>query len=233
MLYKYSPEYIQDGDHPEYAKQRIDNSQAYDALLKDITELSSVDSLCSNPYCDPNENFTILHVTLKKLNDKHTPYTFGRFIKYRHKTYKWIIYGIIKSIRYRDRLVHRRCYSIWYHQIHSTYRMLRGQLLNRELPLDHEWLFFFNKLSLDIKKDEIYAISSTSKGYLKSGSCFKKINQIEIERVGKFNLLGVTLDEQVNWEVHTDKLATRLSKYSGILNKLTLFASPHIVNSLF
>ena len=31
-----------------------------------------------------------------------------------------------------------------------------------------------------------------------------KINQNEIERVDKFDFLGVTLDEHVNWKAHTD-----------------------------
>ena len=49
----------------------------------------------------------------------------------------------------------------------------------------------------------------------------------------KFDFLGVTLDEHVNWKAQTDKLATRLSKYSGILNKLKKsLATLHIANSV-
>ena len=47
-----------------------------------------------------------------------------------------------------------------------------------------------------------------------------KMNQNEIERVDKFDFLGVTLDEHMNWKAHTDILATRFSKYSGILRKI-------------
>ncbi len=32
------------------------------------------------------------------------PYTFAKFSKYKHNKSKWITYGIIKSIHYRDNL---------------------------------------------------------------------------------------------------------------------------------
>ena len=38
-----------------------------------LTEVSIVDSLDSNLYCDPNENYNIRHETLTKLKDKHLP----------------------------------------------------------------------------------------------------------------------------------------------------------------
>ena len=60
-----------------------------------------------------------------------------------------------------------------------------------------------------------------------------KINQNEIERVDKFDFLGVTGNEHVNWKTHTDKLATRLSKYSGILNKLKNYLPPSILRILY
>ena len=49
------------------------------------------------------------------------------------------------------------------------------------------------------------------------------MNGIEIERVETFDSLGVTLDEYLTWKPHTNKVATKLSKYSGIMNKLTNF----------
>ena len=92
------------GDHSKYVKQRIKSPQAYDALLKNLTEVSIVNSLDSNPYCDPNANYNILHETFTKLKDKHLPYKFVNFDKNRHKNNEWITCGIIKSIEYRDKL---------------------------------------------------------------------------------------------------------------------------------
>ena len=103
-------------------------------------------------------------------------------------------------------------------------------LLNRELSLVYEWLFL-NKLSLNIKKTKFMLFHQYQKDVSNLVPVLK-INQNEIERMDKFDFLGVTLDEHVNWKAHTDKLATRLSKYSGILNKLKkLLATLHIANS--
>ena len=92
------------GDHPKYVKQRIKSPQTYDVLLKNLTQVNIVDSLDPNPYCDPNENYNILHETLTKLKYKHLPFKFFKFNKYQHKNNKWITCGIIKSIKCRDKL---------------------------------------------------------------------------------------------------------------------------------
>ena len=82
-------------------------------------------------------------------------------------------------------------------------------LLNRELSLVYEWLFL-NKLPLDIKQTKFMLFHLYQKGASNLVPVLK-MNQKEIERVDKFDFLGVTLDEHVNWKAHTDKLATRLS----------------------
>ena len=104
-------------------------------------------------------------------------------------------------------------------------------LLNRELSLVYEWLFL-NKLSLDIKKTKFMLFHPYQKDVSNLVPVLK-INQNEIERVDTFDFLGVTLDEHVNWKAHTDKLATRLSKYSGILNKLKNYLPPYILRTLY
>ena len=69
-------------------------------------------------------------------------------------------------------------------------------LLNRELSLVYECLFL-NKLSFVIKKTKFMLFHP----YQKDVSILvpvSKINQNEIERVDKFDFLGVTLDEHMN-----------------------------------
>ena len=104
-------------------------------------------------------------------------------------------------------------------------------LLNRELLLVYEWLFL-NKLSLNIKKTKFMLCHPYQKDVWNLVPVLK-INQNEIERVDKFDFLGVTLDEHVNWKAHTDKLTTQLSKYSGILNKLKNYLPPYILRTLY
>ena len=59
------------------------------------------------------------------------------------------------------------------------------------------------------------------------------MNGIEIERFETFDFLGVTLDENRTWKPHTDKVATELSKYSGMINKLKKYLPPYTLKSLY
>ncbi len=49
------------------------------------------------------------------------------------------------------------------------------------------------------------------------------IDETIIERVTEFNFLGLTLDENVSWKSHINKISNRLSKSMSILNKLKGF----------
>ena len=104
-------------------------------------------------------------------------------------------------------------------------------LLNRELSLVYEWLFL-NKFSLNVEKTKFMLFHPYQKDVSNLVPVLK-INQNEIERIDKFDFLGVTLGEHVNWKAHIDKLATRLSKYSGILSKLKKYLPPYILRTLY
>ncbi len=41
-----------------------------------------------------------------------------------------------------------------------------------------------------------------------------------IERVSEFNFLGLTLDENLNWKGHLNKISNNISKSIGILNQI-------------
>ena len=46
------------------------------------------------------------------------------------------------------------------------------------------------------------------------------LNNINIERVKTFTFLGLIMDDQLTWKAHTSKIASKLSRASGIINKL-------------
>ncbi len=50
-----------------------------------------------------------------------------------------------------------------------------------------------------------------------------KIDDILIEKVSEFNFLGVTINENLNWKCHIDKISNKISRNIGILNKLKHF----------
>ena len=87
-----------------YVKKRVNSSEAYNALLADLEINDITNSLNLDPYCDPNQNYNTFHDHLTKLKEKHLPYKFVKFNKYRHKSNKWITHGILRSIKYRDKL---------------------------------------------------------------------------------------------------------------------------------
>ena len=59
------------------------------------------------------------------------------------------------------------------------------------------------------------------------------INDTEIERVNTFNFLGITLVENVTRKPHIGVLSYKISKYSGILNRLKHYLPLHIMRMLY
>ncbi len=47
-----------------------------------------------------------------------------------------------------------------------------------------------------------------------------KIDGVYIEIVDEFNFLGLTLDTNLNWSKHTEKISNKCSKTIGVLNRL-------------
>ena len=46
------------------------------------------------------------------------------------------------------------------------------------------------------------------------------IDGVKISRVRNINLLGIMIDDQLNWKIHTHLLSRKISKSVGIFNKL-------------
>ena len=53
---------------------------------------------------DPNINYDILELTITDAANKHLPTKTIKVNKHKHKKSKWITFGIIKSIKFRDKL---------------------------------------------------------------------------------------------------------------------------------
>ena len=91
--------------------------------------------------------------------------------------------------------------------------------LNLELDNISDWLKL-NKLSLNVKKCKYMIFHTTQR---KVNNLELKIDNIFIERVYEFNFLGLNINENLNWKTHINKIAHKLSKSIGILNKLKHF----------
>ncbi len=90
-----------------------------------------------------------------------------------------------------------------------------------------------NKLAINTGKCKYMIFHMPQK---KINSLQLKIDNIIIDIVKEFIFLGLTLNEHLNWKGHIDKIANKISRSMGILNKLKyvlpLSAKLHIYNSL-
>ncbi len=91
--------------------------------------------------------------------------------------------------------------------------------INRKLAFINDWLKS-NKLSLNINKCK-YMIFHTLQKTVNTVQLH--IENTNVDIVYKFNFLGLTINENLNQKNHIDKIANKISKSMGILNKLKHF----------
>ena len=72
-------------------KDKIGDANIYDKLDTNITS-------------DPNQNNNFIIQTLTDIKAETIPSKTGKLQKHKHKISKWITGGIIRSIKYRDKL---------------------------------------------------------------------------------------------------------------------------------
>ncbi len=107
-----------------------------------------------------------------------------------------------------------------------------NDILNKELTNVSDWLKC-NMLSLNASKSKYMIFHKPQKKIMKLQL---KINDTEIEQVSQFDFLGLTLNENLNWKSHIDKISNKISRSIGILNKqkhfIPLESKLHIYSSL-
>ena len=106
--------------------------------------------------------------------------------------------------------------------------------LQEDLKRVEQWLTS-NRLILNQRKTK--GLLFGTRQLLQTSSDFVlQIQGEDIERVTKFNYLGVILDEQLNWKEHTDSICNKVNKRLGLLARirscLTLKAAKCVYNTL-
>ena len=91
-------------------------------------------------------------------------------------------------------------------------------LINGELIKVNYWLVAM-RLSLNISKAK-YMIFHNSQKDINNFSFNLILNHWEIEKVSIFNVLGIILDENINWKPHIEIVAYKLAKFCVVLLKL-------------
>ena len=102
--------------------------------------------------------------------------------------------------------------------------------LNKELAKIYDWLAV-NKLSLNIGKTK-YMIFHAQNSIVKFVPQLN-INNTELEKVKNFNFLGLTINENLSWKPHSEKISNKISKYCGVLNQLKRFLPIDILRMIY
>ena len=102
--------------------------------------------------------------------------------------------------------------------------------LNDELSKIYDWLAV-NKLSLNVSKTKFMVFHHPNKRLPQNFEI--KINNTLIERAREFCFLGLTINEHLTWKTHINKISNKVSKYTGILNKLKQFLPQNILRTLY
>ena len=73
-------------------------------IKHEISNSEQLNKIDINLTADPNVSYGIIHEVIEKAKNKHMLSTLVKFDKYKHKRCEWITYGLLKSIRFRDKL---------------------------------------------------------------------------------------------------------------------------------
>ena len=104
----------------------------------------------------------------------------------------------------------------------------RSTSINAELEKISTWLKL-NKLTLNVEKSK-YMIFHKRR---KIDPLSLTINNNEISNVTQFCFLGIIIDENLSWKNHVDMVTNKLSKITGILNRLKYIYPQNILLTLY
>ena len=91
--------------------------------------------------------------------------------------------------------------------------------INSELNKIADWLVV-NKLSLNVQKTKFMIFHYRQRVITENDIPCLVINNTLIERVTEFNFLGLTVNEYMNWNSHVQKIANKISRTLGVMNRL-------------
>ena len=103
--------------------------------------------------------------------------------------------------------------------------------INNELNLITDWLCL-NKLSLNAKKTKMMIFHNRQRN-ISHLNLKLFINDTRIEYVKEFNFLRNVVDEQMSWNAHTQKIASRIGCVVGTLNRLKRFLPSEILKMIY
>jgi len=92
---------------PKYVTYSIQNENTISLFKEYLTQQQICGKLNTGPNADPDANYDVLHMIIQNGLQQYMPLRTAKFNKHKHKSCRWISLGIIRSIRFRDRLYHK------------------------------------------------------------------------------------------------------------------------------
>ena len=89
---------------PKYLTIKKLTQHALLNIHNDLEEKNIYEKLDQSFMADVNQNYNIMHQEIYDTIEKHTLKKIVKLNRHKHKISKWITHGIIKSIKYRDKL---------------------------------------------------------------------------------------------------------------------------------
>ena len=89
---------------PKYVSTRVCTPSTINDFKDELKNEISNLNLNNNLMSDPNLSYEAFEDFVIQTKDKHMPMKTVRFDKHKHKMTKWVTTGIIKSIKFRDKL---------------------------------------------------------------------------------------------------------------------------------
>ena len=111
-----------------------------------------------------------------------------------------------------------------FNNVHSL-----SQTINTQLSHISKWLKV-NKLSLNTLKSKYMLFRKSHRKLPVLSIC---LDGVPIEHDTCFNFLGITIQENLGWETHTNKIANKISRVIRIINKLKHFVPVYILKTLY
>ena len=108
---------------------------------------------------------------------------------------------------------------------------LLSENINFELTRINEWLAL-NKLNLNISKTK-YIIFHFPQRNMALFNLELKLCGQHIECVRQFIFLGITIHETLNWDRYIDKIANKISRTLGVMNKLKHFLPKYTLKIMY
>ena len=105
-------------------------------------------------------------------------------------------------------------------------------LINLELCKISDWLAV-NKLSLNVQKTKFMIFHNYQRVISANEIPNLIICETNIERVTTFNFLGITINEYINWNAHTSKIANKISHTLGVMNRLKRYLPISVMKLMY